>query len=215
MTRLQAQLDATQTAFRSQVPTEVLAKIDKAMHDLTSSDILNGSLQVGDFVPDFTLPNHQGEFRQLSSLLKKGPLVISFYRGGWCPYCNLELAALQAILPEIKACGAGLIAITPETPDHSLNTAEKNDLSFEVLSDQGNAVARQFGLEFVVAEELRPIYQSFGLDIPAFNGDASFTLPIPATYVVGSDGKVIYKFADVDYSKRAEPGDLLNALGAG
>jgi len=215
MTRLQTQLDATQIAFRSQVPAEVLVKMNKATQDLTNSDILNGSLQVGEFVPDFTLPNQQGELRQLSSLLKNGPLIISFYRGGWCPYCNLELAALQSILPEIKASGASLIAITPETPDHSMSTAEKNDLSFEVLSDQGNAVARQFGLEFVIAEELRPIYQSFAIDITAFNGDASFTLPIPATYVVASDGKVIYKFADADYSKRAEPGDVLKALVAG
>ena len=212
MQTLQSQLDASQTAFRSQIPAVSLAVVDQSTRDLASSGVVDTALQVGDRVADFSLPNQNGESKSLSDLLKAGPLVISFYRGGWCPYCNMELAALQKVLPEIEAAGARLIAITPESPDHSLSTAAKHALTFDVFSDQGNGVARQFGLEFALPEALRQLYGNFGIDLPARNGDDSFTLPMPATYVVGADGNVIYRFVDADYTKRAEPSDVLKAL---
>lgn len=212
MQTLQSQLDASQAAFRAQMPAASLAVVDQATRDLASSGVVDTALQVGDRVADFSLPNQNGESKSLRDLLKAGPLVISFYRGGWCPYCNMELAALQKVLPEIEAAGARLIAITPETPDHSLSTAAKHALTFDVFSDQGNSVARQFGLEFALPEELRQLYVNFGIDLPARNGDDSFTLPMPATYVLGADGNVIYRFVDADYTKRAEPSDVLKAL---
>ena len=212
MQTLQSQLDASQAAFRLQIPAASLAVVDQATRDLASSGVVDTALQVGGRVADFSLPNQNGESKSLSDLLKAGPLVISFYRGGWCPYCNMELAALQKVLPEIEAAGARLIAITPESPDHSLSTAAKHALTFDVFSDQGNGVARRFGLEFALPEALRQLYGNFGIDLPARNGDDSFTLPMPATYVVGADGNVIYRFVDADYTKRAEPSDVLKAL---
>ncbi len=187
--------------------------MDKATEDLVKSGIADRSLKVGDRVSEFTLTNAVGKEITLRSLLAEGPVVISFYRGQWCPYCNLELRALQKALPEIIANGASLVAISPQTPDNSLSTAEKNELTFEVLSDVGNKVAREFGLVFTLPEELRPIYEGFGVDLLAHNGDKTFELPLPATYVVAADGKVISAFVDPDYTKRLEPEEIVAALG--
>ncbi|MEL6816065.1 MAG: peroxiredoxin-like family protein, partial [Cyanobacteria bacterium J06598_3] len=125
---------------------------------------------------------------------------------------NMELRALQEILPEIEAAGARLIAISPETPDNSLSTQEKNELTFDVLTDDKNTVARALGLVFALPEALRPIYSSFGIDIPAYNGDESFELPVPATYVVAPNGEIVYAFAEADYTQRAEPAEVVAAL---
>ncbi|MDJ0714305.1 MAG: peroxiredoxin-like family protein [Prochloraceae cyanobacterium] len=187
--------------------------MDKATEDLVKSGIADRSLKVGDRVSEFTLTNAIGKEITLRSLLAEGPVVISFYRGQWCPYCNLELRALQKALPEIIANGASLVAISPQTPDNSLSTAEKNELTFEVLRDVGNKVAREFGLVFTLPEELRPIYEGFGVDLLAHNGDKTFELPLPATYVVAADGKVISAFVDPDYTKRLEPEEIVAALG--
>ena len=203
MKTLHQQISEFTESFVAEVPAEDLATMNQAKDDLEKTGIVATSLQVGDEAPNFTLPNHQGEPTNLKSLLQKGPVVISFYRGGWCPYCNLQLAALQQALPEIQATGASFVAIT---------TAQKHALEFTVLSDARNAVAQQFGLKFVVAENLRPLYASFGIDLPATNGDDTFTLPLPATFVIGTDQKVTYRFVDHDYSQRAEPADIVQAL---
>lgn len=131
---------------------------------------------------------------------------------GWCPYCNIELRALQAALPEISAHEATLVAVSPETPDQSLSTAEKNSLEFSVLSDLGNRVAREYGLVFTLPESLRPVYADFGIDIPTRNGDDSFDLPVPATYVIDQNGNVRFAFVNADYRQRAEPSDILSSL---
>lgn len=119
---------------------------------------------------------------------------------------------MQLALPEIEALGAQLVTVSPELPDKSLSTAEKNDLAFEVLSDLGNKVARDFGLVFSLAEELRPIYASFGIDIPAYNGDDTFELPLPATYVIDTDGTIAHAFVDTDYTRRLEPAEIVEIL---
>ena len=139
-------------------------------------------------------------------------LVLNFYRGGWCPYCNLELHALQQALADIRASGADLVAISPELPDKAMDTQARHALEFEVLSDVGNHVSEAFGLTFELPEQLRPIYTSIGIDIPAFNGDDSFVLPVPASYVVDSDGIIRHHFVNVDYTRRLEPDDLLQVL---
>ncbi len=198
--------------IKAKLPEEVQAAMAKATQDLMNTKIAENILSVGDKIPSFTLPNARGESIEVAKLLENGPLVIAFYRGGWCPYCNLELRGLQHYLPQIQELGASLIAISPETPDNSLSTKEKNELSFEVLSDVENKVAKQFNLVFTLPEELRPIYNSLGIDIPAFNGDESFELPLAATYVVDSNGKIIYAFADADYTKRLDPEKILVAL---
>lgn len=184
----------------------------KATADLIKTQIAEKSLKIGDVVPDFTLNNASGKSVNFQSLLAQGKVVISFYRGGWCPYCNLELKALEKSLPQIEALGANLVAISPETPDNSLSTSEKNNLTFEVLSDLKNQVAKEFGLVFTLPEELRPIYKQFGIDIPAYNGDSSFELPLPATYVIDTNGKVVHSFVNADYTQRLDPQIILTAL---
>jgi len=195
-----------------QMPDDVQAKMAAAAIDLTHSGITDQVLTEGDTMPRFTLPNATGQTIDSQVLLQSGPVVISFYRGGWCPYCNLELRALQQALPEIQKAGAQLVTISPQTPDNSLSTAEKHDLSFEVLSDVGNQVARQFGLVFRGCFKLRPIYQSLGIDLPAHNGDDSFELPIPATYIVNTNGKIVHAFVNVDYQQRQDPEGILTVL---
>lgn len=205
-------LQQLQAEIQTQLPEDAKAKMNKAVVDLANSDIVDNSLKVGEKVPNFSLPNAVGKTVELNSLLVESPVVISFYRGGWCPYCNMELRGLQKYLPQIIESGAKLIAISPETPDNSLSTTEKNELTFEVLSDRGNQVAKEFGLVFQLPEELRSIYQSFGIDLPAYNGDETFELPIPATYVIASDGKVIHAFVNPDYTQRLDPEEIINVL---
>ena len=209
---LSTDLDAYKAQFRTKAPADVQAVMAQATDDLAASGIIDRSLKVGDTLPAIALPNATGGRVSVQAALAEGPVVIAFYRGGWCPYCNMELHALQQVLPEIKAAGATLIAISPETPDSSLSTREKNELTFEVLTDDKNAVARELGLVFTLPEALRPIYSGFGIDIPAYNGDESFELPVPATYVVAPNGEIVYAFADADYTQRAEPADVVAAL---
>lgn len=205
-------LQQFQTELKAKLPENIKATMQKATVDLVNSGMINNSLKVGEKAPNFSLPNVTGKTVELNSLLTETPVVISFYRGGWCPYCNMELRSLQNYLPQITELGAKLIAISPETPDNSLSTTEKNELTFEVLSDVGNKVAKEFGLVFQLPEELRPIYQNFGIDLPAYNGDKSFELPIAATYVVAMDGTVIHGFVDPDYTKRLDPEEIINVL---
>jgi peroxiredoxin len=200
------------SANRAKQPEEAKAIMAKADRDLAESGISDRTLKAGEKAPNFILPNVKDRTVELQELLKQGAVVLSFYRGGWCPYCNMELRGLQKALPKIQALGATLVAVSPETPDNSLSTAEKNELTFEVLSDRGNKIAREFGLVFTVPEELRPVYDKFGLDIPAYNGDTTFELPIPATYVIAPDGTVIHAFANTDYTKRLDPEDIIAAL---
>ena len=209
---LTQELNTYKAKFKANQPEEIKSVMTKATTDLINTRLAENSLGQGDKLPDFSLPNAVGEEVTLESLLSKGAVVISFYRGGWCPYCNMELRALQQVLPEIEAKGATLVAISPETPNSSLSTKEKNELSFEVLSDLGNILAKQLGLVFTLPESLRPIYNNFGIDIPAHNGDSSFELPIPATYVVATDGTVVRSFASGDYTERLNPLEIIKAL---
>lgn len=198
--------------LRANHSDDIKATMDRATEELVDSGLVNRSLAVGATVPNFTLPDATGQEVELASLLENGPVILSFYRGGWCPYCNMELRGLQQALPQIRELGATLVAVSPETPDNSLTTAEKNDLSFPVLSDAGNVIARELGLVFTVPEDLRPIYATLGLDIPAYNGDDTFELPVPATYVIEPSGRVAYAFANADYTQRLDPAAILSAL---
>jgi peroxiredoxin len=177
---------------------------------------LGRSLKVGQNAPAFTLPDAFGKKVSLETLLAKGPVVVSFYRGEWCPYCNLELRGLQAALPEMKELGATLIAISPEKPDHGIVATEKNKLTFPVLSDFGNKVARQFGIVFQLGAQLKEFSKNvFKNDIALRNGEDSYELPVPATYVIDTAGIIRFAHADVDYmTGRAEPEAVVAALKA-
>ncbi|WP_298325300.1 peroxiredoxin-like family protein [uncultured Dokdonia sp.] len=184
----------------------------KAIEDLEATDILKHAVKTGDKFPDFTLPNAQGKTITLSELLQKGKVVITFYRGGWCPYCNLELKAFQEVLPQIKKKGATLIAITPETPDNSLSTKEKNELDFEVLTSENNELARSLNLVFKLPEALAELYGKFGIDLLESQGNDANELPIAATYIIDQNGEVSYHFLSEDYKLRADPEVIIAAL---
>ena len=208
---LEMQIKKMQEEMLPMIPEKILNLLLRKTKELVNSGIAEKALKKGDKIPKITLPNAHNKSVNINELLN-GPLVISFYRGGWCPYCNLELRALQEKLKDIKISGGKMIAITPETPDNSLTTSEKHKLEFEVLSDVGNKIAGQFGLVFNLPEELRPIYKQFNFDIPKYDGDDSWSLPIPATYVVNKDGLITHSFVDADYTKRMEPADIIEAL---
>jgi peroxiredoxin len=209
---LQANLKAITEGVRQQAPAEVFAAIEAANAKLEISGIAGRALKAGDRIPDFDLPDATGKVVRSADLLAAGPLVISFYRGSWCPYCSLELKTLQQNLSEFRARGATLVAISPQTPDESLTTKQKNELAFPVLSDAGSKVARKFGLVFTLDETLKPIFKAFGIDLLAHNGVDTWELPIPATYVVAKSGKIVSACVDVDYRNRAEPAEILKWL---
>ncbi|MEL6223413.1 MAG: peroxiredoxin-like family protein [Cyanobacteria bacterium J06627_8] len=209
---LAQELADTKSSVLSQIPEDSQAVMAQATADLKVSGLTSRSLSVGDRLPEISLPDVHGNIVNIQERLANGPVIIAFYRGQWCPYCNTELRVLQRYLPDFKAAGASLVAISPQTPDNSLSTTEKNELEYEVLSDVGNVVARELGLVFTLPESLRPIYENFGIDLPAHNGDRTFELPVPATYVVAQNGEIIYAFAEADYTQRAEPSDILAAV---
>lgn len=197
---------------QQQRPASIQAVFAKATEDLVQSGIANQSLKQGEKAPDFALPNVTGETIRLSQLLAKGPVVLIFYRGGWCPYCNLALRTYQAILPQIQLAGATLVAVSPQTPDNSLSTSEKMELRFPVLSDRGNDVARTYGLVFTVPSEIQAHYQNMGMDLSQVNGSETGELPIPGSYVIAQDGTIALAFVDPDYTHRLEPAAILSAL---
>ena len=170
-------------------------------------------MQAGAKAPDFALPDASGAEVRLSEILAEGPVVLTWYRGGWCPYCNIQLAAYQKILPQIEELGAKLVAVSPELPDKSLSTAEKGGLRFSVLSDVNLVVARDYGLVFELTPEVEALYGEI-LDIKEFHGAEAATneLPLAATYGIAKDGTVAWAFLDADYTKRAEPRDIIDAL---
>ncbi len=170
-------------------------------------------LKVGERAPDFTLPNAFGKPVSLSGQLAKGPVVLTFYRGAWCPYCNLELKSLRDALPRLEHLGARLIAVTPQQPDKSLEQVKKDGYSFEILSDLNGAVMRDYRLYFAVPETLSDLYKDrFGLDLATYNGPGRYELPVPGTFVIDRHGIVRAAFADTDYKRRMEPADIITAL---
>ena len=198
--------------FMAGLPEEAQATVMKNFEEIMTSDFGAKALNEGSKATDFTLPNAKGEQTQLNELLKKGPVVLNFYRGGWCPFCNLEFKSLHDIIPQIQERGATLVGISPELPDSTLNTIEKHQLKFEVLSDVGNKLVRQYGLLMSVPEIVRPLYLEWGLDLPTFNGEDTWELPIPATYVISTDGKIVAAYVNKNYTERMEPTDIIKAL---
>ncbi|ASM49660.1 hypothetical protein PESP_a1560 [Pseudoalteromonas espejiana DSM 9414] len=209
---LKAQIDAYNVQKEAKLPADVLALMDTTNEELIAQHIKNNALQVGVKVSNFNLSNHNGENIELTDLLNKGPVIISFYRGGWCPYCNLELKALNDYLPQFKTQSAQLIAISGQLPDETLSTTQKNALEFDVLSDVSNKVADQFGLLFTLDERIQALYTQFGIDFEHYYGDKSYKLPLPATYVINQEGIITYAFLNEDYTLRAEPADVMAAL---
>ncbi len=203
---------AFQTQLARQAPPDVVTALDAEIAGIVASGAGNQAPKVGDPAPAFRLPDARGGQVSLHELLRSGPVVLAFYRGQWCPYCDLQLHAYQEALPQIRALGARLVAISPQTPDGSLSTAETKALTFDVLSDAGNRVARSYGLVFAVSPGLDAIHKGFGVDLARANGDASNELPVPGTFVVGRNGRVELAYVNADHRARLEPAELLRHL---
>ncbi|WP_280254737.1 peroxiredoxin-like family protein [Nocardia wallacei] len=195
-----------QEQYAATLPEDLLQQAQQ--HAESLSGLGSDALTTGALAPDFTRTDQRGTPFTLTDALREGPVVLTFYRGGWCPYCNVQLHTLQQALPEFRAHGARLVAISPEPPDDSLTTAERHALEFDVLFDDRNGVARAFGLVFTVPEDVRELYRTAGADLTATNDE----LPIPATYVIDTDRRIRYAHVDGDYRHRAEAADILTAL---
>ncbi len=210
---LSHQLDEFLAGWMQRVPADRRAAMERHIAHLSEAGAGRNAKQVGDQAPDIALPDVHGKSFEVARLLAKGPVIVTFYRGGWCPYCNLELRAYQAVLPRIAAAGASLVAISPEKPDDTVSTAEKNALTFPVLSDVGQKVGKAFGLVYSFTDELRTVYDGFKLDIPGKNGAPDdWSLPLSATYVIGTDGRILFADTSVDYRRRTDPLDVLEVL---
>jgi peroxiredoxin len=209
---LEQQLEDFKQEFSRTAPAGRPALYEAKIDELRSSFALEAAAGVGSVSPDFRLPDLKGNFISLADLLRSGPVVVTFYRGGWCPYCNIQLRAYQAALPQMAALGACLVAISPQLPEQSSATALADELTFQVLSDVGNQAARRFGLVYALPEELWAALRSNNKALPGINGDESWELPVPATYVIARDGRIALAYIEVDYRKRLEPEAILAAL---
>jgi peroxiredoxin len=210
---LQAKLDAFKTDFEAgkppySVPRSVIETMHRATAELIASGAAQRARQAGDLAPSFSLKDPEGNIVSSNELLKEGPLVVSFYRGVWCPYCNMELQALEAAKPAFDKYGASLLAISPQTAPNSRKSVRQNKLTFPILSDVKGKVGAAFGLPDYLIE----LYKSLKNDLPTFNDDPNWTLPMPARYVIGQDGTILYSEVNPDYTHRPEPEDMIPVL---
>lgn len=179
---------------------------------LEHAGLTEHALKAGDQAPDFTLPDQTGQLVSLRGLLTRGPVVLTFFRGGWCPFCTLTLRALAAIRPKLRRQGAELVAISPETPSNAAATAERNGLQFPVLTDAGNQLAREYRLVWELDAKMRAVYEKLGHPLPKMNGNTEWTLPVPAGFVVAQDGRISYAHVHTRIDRRIEPQDALDAV---
>lgn len=208
---LQERLDARKNDYAQHAPPETVALFERGVEEIRVAGITQHALTVGDEAPDFELPSARGEPVRLSDKLKAGPVVLLWYRGGWCPYCNLQLKAMQAALPAFQELGAAVLAVSPETTDHAARTAEKTSAAFDLLSDAENRMARQYGLVYTMNAEVAAKIGEF-VHLAEYNGNDRNEFPLAAAYVLSKDGIIRFAFVDADYRRRAEPADLLEAV---
>jgi peroxiredoxin len=210
---LAQQLEQLTTKLRAMVSAERLTTVDQTIEQLIRSGIADQALKVGNTIPSFELPDGDGMLWRSEDLLRNGPLVIVFYRGRWCAYCNTQLVALQEIHSQIAAHGASLVAISPQTQKHSYLTRDMHKLGFPVLSDAGNIVGKKFGLVYRVPVDLQKMYESIMTKLPGYNGDQSWELPLAATYIVQPSREISYARVHVDWRERPEPHEIVEQLG--
>ncbi|WP_198680033.1 peroxiredoxin-like family protein [Aureibaculum luteum] len=208
---LEKELKDRKASFAASASIEKKTKYAEGIKSVVNSHIVSNALQVGDTAVNFTLTNASGKNITLSDELKKGPVILMWYRGGWCPYCNMTLHYMQESLSEFKKYGASLLALTPELPDNSITTKEKNELQFEILSDINNEVAHQYKVVFKLTDDVAEIYEN-SFELSKYNGNDKAELPLAATYIIGQDKVIKYAFLDADYRNRAEPNDLITFL---
>src|SRR5947209_5333762 len=206
------------------VSADILAIHARAVAELKESGLADRALQVGSSIPPFELSDHDGKVVRSSELLERGPLVICFFRGRWCPFCVGQMEAINAVVGEIRELGASLIGISPQTVQQSFFMVDQHKLRFPLLSDAGNKVARRFGLVYRVAEYQQEIYRRALVNLPFVNGDNGWELPIPATYILNRAraadqasgphnlAQVVFASVNADYTERPEPGEIVQFL---
>lgn len=210
---LQDRLDAFTAEFETRTaPPEVVATLRRSTAELIASGLAGRALAAGARAPRFSLPDSHGEIVNSADLLIRGPLVLTFQRGSWCPYCTMDMRAIEAAAREIRALGASVLAISPQSEPNSRKFEKDNGLSFSILRDSGNAVAHEFGLRYRVSQDVIAVYKGFGNDLVAGNGEDSLTLPLPARYVIGRDGIVAYAEVNADYTRRPDPREWMPVL---
>lgn len=216
-THLQAGREAYMAVFEGRKPPfnarrAVIEILRRATAALFASGAASRALKAGDIAPSFVLSDPEGNPVRSEDLLLAGPLVVQFFRGGWCPYCKMELQSLQTALPSFRNFGATLVAISPQSTVHGRESVRDNKLDFPILSDPRNSIAAAFGVRFELPAELIALYRGFDNDLPAINGDNSWTLPIPARFVIGRDRLIRYAEINPDYTRRPDPQDLVSVL---
>jgi len=210
---LQGKLDALKFEFDNHLaPKAAVEALHRSVDELIASGAEGRALKVGDIAPEFTLPDADGNHVSSSVLLAQGPLVVSFYRGIWCPYCNLELSALEEVRKEIEARGASLVAISEQTAPNSRRSQRQNGLGFPILGDHAGEIAARFGVRWTLPDYLRDTHKALGADLSVFNGEDSWTLPMPARFVIAPDRKIVYAEVNADYTRRPEPSAIFPIL---
>lgn len=202
---LSSRLDRTKAAVREALPPAIYDAIARSIAELRETGLAERARGVGDRIALPVLPSVDGRSIDLAGAAAGRPVVLLFYRGGWCPYCNTTLRAYAEALPRIEAAGGTLLAVTSESAERASETARDNGIGFPVAVDEGNRFAASLGLVFALPDTLRPLYREIGIDLPARNGDASHTLPIPATYVLDGSGRIVFAHVDADFTRRADP----------
>jgi peroxiredoxin len=211
-TSFKQDLAATAQHLASALPVAAAQTIDAGIAHAEAAGLASRALGTGDQAPNFTLPDATGRPQTLAHLLENGPVVLTFYRGNWCPYCNVQLRAYQQALPKLANYGATLIAVSPQTPDSTSLTASEKELTFPVLSDVSNQVARQYGLAYGVGTEVADTLRSVGIDLAAHNGTDDDELPLTATFVIDTDGAIIWAEVIANFKDRPDPAAILIAL---
>nr|WP_236649145.1 peroxiredoxin-like family protein [Rhodopirellula sp. SM50] len=208
---LSSQLQETAANASKRYPAEVLQTFQAGIESVRATGIEKSAKQVGDKAADATLKGWDAQPVTLSEVWGKDPVILMWYRGGWCPYCNLQLRAMQKQLAAIEGAGAKLVVLTPELPENAKETAEANELDMLVLHDANNQLAKKFGIVFQLPDAILPVYRD-KLQLAKRNGSDAMELPLAATYVINTEGKITYAFLDADYKKRAEPADVVAAV---
>jgi peroxiredoxin len=205
-----AQMRAFKSALEASAPPAILGAFRRADMALRQTGILDRALKAGEPMPEFTLPDTRGRTVALAGLLLRGPVVVSFYRGDWCDYCAMELAALSAVHDQVEDLGATLIAVSPQAPEARIRR-DPPEPPFPLLFDSEAKVARRCGIAFALSEDLRPIYTGAGRKPPR-GGRDNWLLPLPATHVVDWTGEIAFSYLDTDYTSRLEPADIITVL---
>lgn len=215
MNTLESEIAEFDKIKATKLPSSTLAVMAHHTELLAKSGVVEraaSTLVIGNSFPDVELPDVDGRLVNIKSIGKGGPLVLVFYRGGWCPYCNMELRAWQKQLAELRTAGANIVAISPEQPVHAATTVERAQLDFQILVDKDNMLAHKLNTAFHVADELAALYLSLGIDLDGSQGNSERVLPLPVTLVLDEARNISWRFIDADYTRRAEPADVIQAV---